>query len=51
MIKEGQVKESLEGVLVPGGKRSISDLNLVQEIIVSDHRIKITLAQIVSMAF
>ena len=44
MVDEEQVKESLERVLVPGVKRSISDLNLIREVNVSDHAVKTTLA-------
>jgi len=44
MLTEGQVRESLKGVLVPFVMRSIEDLNLVREITVSDQQVKITLA-------
>ena len=44
MITEEQVRESLDGVLVPGVMRSLEGLNLVREIAVSDQRVKITLA-------
>jgi ATP-binding protein involved in chromosome partitioning len=44
MVNEEQVKESLGGVLVPGVKRSIADLNLILEVSVSDHGVKTTLA-------
>ena len=43
MISEEQVKESLEKLLVSGVKRSIADLNLIQEVTVSDHKVKATL--------
>ncbi len=44
MITEQQVKESLEEVLVPGAMRSLSKLNLVRQIVVSDQKVDITLA-------
>jgi len=44
MINEDQVRETLGAVLVPGIKRSIADLNLIQDIIVSNHKIKAILA-------
>lgn len=44
MVNEEQVRESLGGVLVPGVKRSISDLNIIREVSVSDHNVKTTLA-------
>jgi len=45
MITEEQVRESLEGVLVPGIKRSIAGLNLVREVTFLLNRgVKITLA-------
>jgi len=44
MLTEEQVREGLEGVLVPGIKRSLVGLNLVREVIVSDQRVKISLA-------
>ena len=44
MITEEQVRESLEEVLVPGVMRSVAALNLVREVNVSDHGVKITLA-------
>ncbi len=44
MITEEQVRESLEEVLVPGVMRSVAALNLVREVNVSAHGVKITLA-------
>ena len=44
MVTEEQIRESLDGVLVPDIKRSLEGLNLVHEVSVSDSGIKITLA-------
>jgi len=44
MVTEEQIRESLNGVLVPGIKRSLEGLNLVREVTVSDQGVKITLA-------
>jgi Mrp family chromosome partitioning ATPase len=44
MITEEQVKQSLEGVLVPAAKRSIVGLNMVRDIDISDGKVDITLA-------
>jgi len=44
VIIEEQIRESLDGVLVPGVMRSVESLNLVREVTVSDQRAKITLA-------
>jgi Mrp family chromosome partitioning ATPase len=44
MISEEQVKGSLGKILVPVVKRSLADLNLLREMTVSDHRVKVTLA-------
>jgi len=44
MVTENQIRESLNGVLVPGIKRSLEGLNLVREVIISDQVVKITLA-------
>jgi len=45
MVTEEQVRESLEGVLVPGIKRSIVSLNLVREVtFLLNHGIKVSLA-------
>jgi len=44
MVTEEQIRESLNGVLVPDIKRSLEGLNLVHEVTVSDQKVKITLA-------
>jgi len=41
---EEQVRESLDGVLVPGAMRSLTKMNLVREVAVSDHKVKVSLA-------
>jgi len=46
MVTEEQIRESLNGVLVPGIKRSLEALNLVREVTVSDQGVKITLASV-----
>lgn len=44
MVTEEQVRESLNGLLVPGIRRSLEGLNLVRGVTVSDYEVKITLA-------
>ena len=44
MATEGQIRQSLDEVLVPGAMRSLMKLNLVREIAVSDQKANITLA-------
>ncbi len=44
MVSEGQIRESLKEVLVPGIKRDLAMLNMVREVTVSDQRVNITLA-------
>jgi Mrp family chromosome partitioning ATPase len=44
MATEGQIRQSLDEVLVPGAMRSLMNLNLVREIAVSDQKAHITLA-------
>jgi len=44
VITEEQVRESLDGVLVPGVMRSLEGLNLVREVAASDQKVRITLA-------
>lgn len=44
MPTEGQIRESLEEILVPGSMRSLVKLNLVREITVSNQKVNITLA-------
>ena len=44
MVTEGQVRERLDEVLVPGVKRSLVMLNLVRQVAVSNEGVTITLA-------
>ena len=44
MPTEEQVRESLEGVLVPGSMRSLARMNLLREVAVSDQKVKVSLA-------
>jgi len=44
MLTEKQIKENLEGVLVPAVKRSIVGLNMVREVTISDKKVKVILA-------
>jgi len=44
MLTGEQIKETLEGVLVPAVKRSIVGLNMVREVAISYKRVKVTLA-------
>jgi Mrp family chromosome partitioning ATPase len=44
MPTEEQVKEKLEGILVPGVMRSLVKMNLLSDIKISDHKVEITLA-------
>ncbi len=44
MITEELIKESLKGVLIPDVKRDLVMLNMVRRVVVSDHRVNITLA-------
>ena len=44
MLTEEQVRNAGEEVLVPGVKRSINDLNLIKEVALSDHKVKVTVA-------
>ncbi len=44
MVTEGQVRESLKEVLVPGIMRSLVMLNMVRQVTVSNQRINVTLA-------
>jgi len=41
---EQQIRENLNGVLVPGANRSLNGLNLIREITVSNGKASITLA-------
>ncbi len=44
MVTEAQIRESLEGVLVPGPMRSLVQMNLVRGVALSDQKAKVTLA-------
>lgn len=44
MPTEEQIRETLKEVLVPGAMRSITRMNLVREVAVSDQKVNITLA-------
>jgi len=44
MATEAQVRESLGDILIPGAKRSLTMMNLVRQVAVSDHGVNITLA-------
>ena len=44
MVTEEQIRESLGEVLVPGIRRSLEGLNLIREVTVSDHGVKVTMA-------
>jgi len=44
MSSEEQIKQALEKVLVPGGMRSLVQLNLVRQVTVSDQKVSISLA-------
>ena len=44
MVNEAQIKERLEGVLVPALERSVVSLNMVREVTISDKKAKVTLA-------
>jgi len=44
MLTEEQVRNAGEEVLVPGVKRSVIDLNLIKEVAITDHQVKVTLA-------
>jgi len=44
MVNEEQIREKLEGVLVPAVKRSIVGMNMVREVTISDKKVKVTLA-------
>jgi ATP-binding protein involved in chromosome partitioning len=44
MVNEEQIRESLDGVLVPGPMRSLVQMNLVRGVAVSDQKAKVTLA-------
>ncbi len=44
MLTQEQVMASLETILVPGIKRSLTDMNIVQQVNVSEDRIEVTLS-------
>jgi len=44
MLTEEQIRNAGEEVLIPGVKRSIIDLNLIKEVAITDHQVKVTLA-------
>ena len=44
MATEEQVRGTLDGILVPGVMRSLTRMNLVREVAVSDHKVKVSLA-------
>jgi Mrp family chromosome partitioning ATPase len=44
MATEEQVRESLDGILVPGAMRSLVRMNLVRAVAVSDHKVNVSLA-------
>ena len=43
MATEEQVRGSLDGILVPGAMRSLTRMNLVREVAVSGHKVKVSL--------
>lgn len=44
MVTDEQIRESLDGVLVPGPMRSLAKMNLIRELTVSDQKVKVSLA-------
>jgi Mrp family chromosome partitioning ATPase len=44
MATEEQVRGSLDGILIPGAMRSLTRMNLVRDVAVSDHKVKVSLA-------
>jgi Mrp family chromosome partitioning ATPase len=44
MATEQQVRGSLDGILVPGAMRSLTRMNLVRGVVMSDHKVKVSLA-------
>jgi len=44
MVLEEQVRQALDGVLIPGPMRSLVGLNLVRQVAISDQQVNITLA-------
>lgn len=44
MATEQQVRERLDGILVPGVMRSLTKMNLIRGVAISDHKVKVRLA-------
>jgi Mrp family chromosome partitioning ATPase len=44
VVTEEQIKEELEGVVAPGIERSLGELNLVREVVISNQKVSVTLA-------
>src|SRR4030042_642226 len=44
MVTEEQIRESLDGVLVPGPMRSLTKMNLIRELTVSVQKVRVSLA-------
>lgn len=44
MVTEEQVRGTLDGILIPGAMRSLVRMNLVREVSVSDHKVRVSLA-------
>jgi len=44
MASEQQVRGSLDGILVPGPMRSLTRMNLIRGVVMSDHKIKVSLS-------
>jgi Mrp family chromosome partitioning ATPase len=44
MATEEQVRGSLDGILIPGAMRSLVRMNLVRDVAMSDHKVKVSLA-------
>jgi len=44
MATEEQVRGSLDGILIPGAMRSLTRMNLIRGVALSDHKVKVSLA-------
>lgn len=44
MVTEEEIRQILDEVLVPGAMRSLTKLNLVRQVSLSDHKVQVTLA-------
>lgn len=44
MVNEAQIRESLDGVLVPGPMRSLAQMNLIRAVEVSDQKARVSLS-------